>query len=91
MKDSDTSSWVSGLKIVQMSKNCSYHSEIKRTPCEALFGKSAIETSSKHYKRGLQEQAEKMLKASGKMFPPAVTGDNILVCIPDVDRGRLAP
>ncbi|KAJ8872854.1 hypothetical protein PR048_026470, partial [Dryococelus australis] len=38
MKDNNTSSWVSVLRIVRSSKNCSYHSGIKRTPYEALFG-----------------------------------------------------
>ncbi|KAJ8885481.1 hypothetical protein PR048_011679 [Dryococelus australis] len=59
--------------------------------CHLCAKKSAIETSRKHCERGLQEQAEKMLQTSGKKFPPASTSDNILVSIPDVDRGRLTP
>ncbi|KAJ8890526.1 hypothetical protein PR048_010035 [Dryococelus australis] len=59
--------------------------------CYLCAKKSATETSRKHCKRGLHEQAEKMLQTSGKKFPPASTSDNILVSIPDVDRGRLAP
>ncbi|KAJ8877020.1 hypothetical protein PR048_021472 [Dryococelus australis] len=59
--------------------------------CHLCSNKSAIETSRKHCKRGLQEQAEKMLQTSGKKFPPASTGHSILVSIPDVDRGRPAP
>ncbi|KAJ8869098.1 hypothetical protein PR048_030660 [Dryococelus australis] len=37
MKENNTSRWVSGLRIVQSSKNCSYHPEIKITLYEALF------------------------------------------------------
>ncbi|KAJ8881001.1 hypothetical protein PR048_017474 [Dryococelus australis] len=154
MKDNYTSSWVSDTRIVQSSKNCSYHSGTKRTPYEALFGvpqnnglldsclpsdivgniyteeqleeylsnltqnfdetdienvdkantceinnqqiSSPMETeestSRKHCKRGLQGQAEKMIQTSGKKFPPASTGDNILVSWnPDVDHGRPTP
>lgn len=32
-----------------------------------------------------------MLAQSNKKFKPALVGDNVLVRIPDVDRGRLAP
>ncbi|KAJ8893371.1 hypothetical protein PR048_005962 [Dryococelus australis] len=59
--------------------------------CHLLANKSVIENSRKHCKRGLQEHAEMMLQTSRKKFPPASTGDNTLVSIPDVDRGRLAP
>ncbi|KAJ8896243.1 hypothetical protein PR048_001586 [Dryococelus australis] len=38
MKDNNTSCWFTGLRIVQSSKNRSYHSGIKRTPYKALFG-----------------------------------------------------
>ena len=36
----------------------------------------------------LQRQADKMLEASNKRFKPAAVGDNVLVPIPDVDKGR---
>ncbi|XP_054272927.1 KRAB-A domain-containing protein 2-like [Macrosteles quadrilineatus] len=38
MADNNTSGWANGLKIIQNTKNNSYHSGIKRTPYEAMFG-----------------------------------------------------
>lgn len=32
-----------------------------------------------------------MLQRSNKKFPPVISGQNVLVKIPDVDRGRAAP
>lgn len=40
---------------------------------------------------GLQKQAEKILSVSHKILPPLDVGTNVVVKIPDVDRGRLAP
>ena len=36
--DNNTQEWAVGLKFVQFSKNTGYHSGIKQTPYEALFG-----------------------------------------------------
>ena len=42
-------------------------------------------------KRGLEQQAAKMLNQSQSKFPPVMVGDNVLINVPEVDRGRLAP
>lgn len=38
MQDNKTSKWADGLRFVQVMKNRAYHSGIKRSPYEALFG-----------------------------------------------------
>ncbi|GBM61296.1 hypothetical protein AVEN_9570-1 [Araneus ventricosus] len=38
MQDNKSDSWSEGLRFVQFMKNRAYHSGIKRTPYEALFG-----------------------------------------------------
>nr|XP_022900156.1 SCAN domain-containing protein 3-like [Onthophagus taurus] len=38
MQDSDSNRWSDGLRFVQLMKNKAFHSGIKRTPYEALFG-----------------------------------------------------
>ncbi|KAJ8720835.1 hypothetical protein PYW08_006300 [Mythimna loreyi] len=38
MQDSDSERWSDGLRFVQLMKNRAFHSGIKRTPYEALFG-----------------------------------------------------
>lgn len=47
----------------------------------------AREASSASQKR----QADEMLQRSNKKFAPVSVGQNVLVRIPDVDRGRAAP
>lgn len=59
--------------------------------CKLCANKRAIDCERKGCKTGLEKQAEKMLQQSHKKFSPADVGDNVLVNIPDVDRGRLAP
>lgn len=39
------------------------------------------------FKRNLREQAQKMLKTSGKKFPPVPLGITVRIPVP-VDRGR---
>jgi hypothetical protein len=49
MQDEKTDGWSEGLRFVQLMKNRAYHSGIKRTPYEALFGckaKVGLTTSS---------------------------------------------
>ncbi|XP_022194657.2 KRAB-A domain-containing protein 2-like [Nilaparvata lugens] len=49
MQDEQTNHWSEGLKFVQLMKNRAFHSGIKRTPYEALFGckvKVGLTTSS---------------------------------------------
>lgn len=38
LEDNQTKKWSEGLRFVQLQKNRSYHSGIKQTPYEALFG-----------------------------------------------------
>ena len=38
MQDNKTSHWSQGLRYVQLMKNSAYHSGIKRSPYEAMFG-----------------------------------------------------
>jgi len=38
MADNKTSKWTAGLHLIQFMKNRSYHSGIKRSPYEAMFG-----------------------------------------------------
>ena len=39
MEQNHSKKWSEGLRFVMMQKNSSYHSGIKQTPHEALFGK----------------------------------------------------
>lgn len=41
--------------------------------------------------KGLQKQAEAMIALSNSTFPPVSIGANVVVRVPDVDRGRVAP
>lgn len=59
--------------------------------CQLCSNKRAADMERKGCKRGLEKQADKMLAQSQQKFPPANIGDNVLVNIPEVDRGRLAP
>lgn len=59
--------------------------------CILCSKKSAIETTRKHCVTALKCQAAKMLKNTERKLTPVSVGDNVLVNIPDVDRGRLAP
>lgn len=40
MQDNNTNHWAEGLRFVQLMKNQSFHSGIKRTPFNAIFGPS---------------------------------------------------
>ena len=49
MQDEITGHWSEGLRFVQLKKNRAFHSGIKRSPYEALFGcraKVGLTTSS---------------------------------------------
>lgn len=59
--------------------------------CKLCGNKRAADTERRGCKRGLEEQADKMLVQSQNKFPPVNVGDNVLINIPEVDRGRLAP
>lgn len=59
--------------------------------CTLCSRKSAIETTRENSVTALKSQAAKMLKNTERKLTPVSVGDNVLVNIPDVDRGRLAP
>ena len=39
MEDNKTNRWSEGLKFCQLQKNCAYHTGIRQTPFEVMFGK----------------------------------------------------
>ena len=59
--------------------------------CSRCKRSEAIFENREIAKKGLEKQAEKMLTLSRQKLPPAEVGQNVLVKVPDVDRGRLAP
>jgi hypothetical protein len=59
--------------------------------CTLCKRKNNINSQREGAKKGLQEQAERMLKLSNAKLPPIAVGQNVVVRVPDVDRGRLAP
>ena len=56
--------------------------------CIICARKNAASAKRKGCKENLQKQSVKMIEASNKRFKPAQIGDNVLVPIPDVDKGR---
>jgi hypothetical protein len=66
-------------------------SSTTRTICLLCRRKLDINKNRVRSKRSLQIQAESMRVASNKKFKTANIGDNVLVRIPDVGRGRAAP
>lgn len=65
------------------------NSSTTRTIC--LLCRRKLDINKNRVKRSLQIQAESMRVASNKKFKTANIGDNVLVRIPDVGRGRAAP
>ncbi|XP_031352272.1 KRAB-A domain-containing protein 2-like [Photinus pyralis] len=173
LENNERNKWSEGLRFIQFAKNRAYHSGIKCSPYEAMFGVSAkigLKTSSPpndvlkiisteegleelveqivgnqsspdcveheeaevdelnellleqipeqpsvnepnvipeepasneiterqdsvaikrtHAKKGLEEQAKKMLKTSNVRFPPGNVGDTVKLRVPDVERAR---
>ncbi|XP_071051121.1 KRAB-A domain-containing protein 2-like [Onthophagus taurus] len=56
--------------------------------CPLCSKKSVALENRQIAKENLQQQAEKMLKTSGKKFPPVSIGTSVRVFVPEVDRGR---
>lgn len=50
-----------------------------------------VERERKGAKRKLEEQADRMTAASRNRLQPVAVGQNVLIRIPDVDRGRADP
>lgn len=53
--------------------------------------KTAIETPWVKYKIGLKQQSKQMLENTEKKLTPVSVGDNVLLNIPEVGCGRIAP
>ena len=56
-----------------------------------LTRKWNINAKRKLANENLQLQAKKMLKMSDKKFPSGNVGNNVKICVPDVDRGKCGP
>lgn len=61
------------------------------TRCSLCQTANRIQNQRAGAKRRLEEQAERMLQASRQRFEEAEVGQNVVVPIPDVDRGRGDP
>ncbi|CAH1100890.1 unnamed protein product [Psylliodes chrysocephalus] len=59
--------------------------------CKLCSDKKVADTERRGCKQGLEKQADKMLTQSQWKLPVVNIGDNVLINIPEVDRGRLAP
>lgn len=78
---------ICGLKV---HIKCGLENEGEVT-CSLCFRSDTIKVQREDAKAGLEKQAEKMLTLSREKLPPAEIGQNVVVKVPDVDRGRLAP
>ncbi|XP_045471753.1 uncharacterized protein LOC123678661 [Harmonia axyridis] len=78
---------ICGLKV---HITCGLENEGEVT-CSLCFRSDTIKVQREDAKAGLEKQAEKMLTLSREKIPPAEIGQNVVVKVPDVDRGRLAP
>ncbi|KAK5645096.1 hypothetical protein RI129_006396 [Pyrocoelia pectoralis] len=59
--------------------------------CSLCSRTDAMRDQRESAKTGLEKQAAKMLALSQQKLPPIKVGQNVVVKVPDVDRGRLAP
>ncbi|XP_024877031.1 KRAB-A domain-containing protein 2-like, partial [Temnothorax curvispinosus] len=61
LEDNKTNRWSEGLKFCQLQKNCAYHTGIRQTPFEVMFGRKAhvgIQTLPDSIKKILQTEEE---------------------------------
>lgn len=70
MQDNDSERWSDGLRFVQLMKNRAFHSGIKRTPYEALFGSKikvgiSLPFEDTHNLES-EEDLEKVIKSSSE-------------------------
>ena len=65
------------------------HEKCDGVLCHLCHRDSNIEKERHDTKRSLEKQANKMLQSSNKRFKPLSVGENVMVPIPDVDRGRV--
>ncbi|KAK4875911.1 hypothetical protein RN001_012333 [Aquatica leii] len=84
--------------IVQPCGKCSVRIHTKcgieiedQVICILCSRTDAIRDQRESTKTGLEKQAAKMLALSQQKLPPIKVSQNVVVKVPDVDRGRLAP
>ena len=59
--------------------------------CNLCVGKNRINTEREGAKSGQEQQAQRMVSLSKSRLPAADIGTNVVVRVPDLGRGRLAP
>jgi len=59
--------------------------------CNLCVRKNWINIEREGAKSGQKQQAQKMVSLSNSRLPPVDIGTNVVVMVPDLDRGRLAP
>lgn len=86
------------VKQLQVSSSCKQRIHVKCGEyveevllCTLCKRKNDINSQREGAKVRLQVQAERMLTLSNAKLPPITVGQNVMVGVPDVDRGRLAP
>lgn len=84
--------------VIQPCKTCSLKVHMKCgieiegvVVCNLCCRRDAIREQRETARAGMKKQAGKMLALSREKLPPAEIGQNVVVKVPDVDRGRLAP
>lgn len=63
----------------------------QKITCDRCLRTEKITIVRDEAKEGLEKQAEKMIALSNSKLPPIDVGRTVIVRVPDVDRGRLAP
>ena len=63
----------------------------QKVACNLCVRKNRINIEREGAKSGQEEQAQKVVSLSNSRLPAVDTGTNVVVRMPDVDRGRLAP
>jgi len=62
-----------------------------KVTCNLCVRKNRINNEREGAKSGQEQQAQKMVSLSNSRLPAVDIGTNIVVRVPDLDRGRLAP
>jgi len=59
--------------------------------CNLCVRKNRINTEREGAKSGQEQQAQRMVSLSNSRLPAVGIGTNVVIRVPDLDRGRLAP
>jgi hypothetical protein len=62
-----------------------------KVTCNLCVRKSRINIEREDAKPGQEQQAQKMVSLSNSRLPATDIGTNVVIRVPDLDRGRLAP